>query len=265
MKCTDSLLERLDPRSKIISFLAIIFCMISTPITRLKDFGLYFLVILTMAFVSRIKPAQLFKRGVVLIPFVLFIAMFVPFLKEGHVLWSVKIYAWTFSVTYEGVWTFLNIVVKSSLSILLIVIASSTTTFSDFLKGLDLLRIPQLLIMLMSFMYRYIFVLLDEAKRLMRARSLRYFGHRYKEQFRVIGYMIGVLFIRTFERAERVYSAMIIRGFSGKTISVNYLKLSRLDFLFMAGTFISLICIVSGLIYKIEHSKISDTHLWHGL
>ena len=265
MKRTNSLLENLDPRSKIISFLAIIFCMILTPITRLKDFGLYFLVILVMAFISRIPPRQLLKRVCVLIPFVLFIAMFVPFVKQGHMCWSVKIYNWELGVTYEGIWTFLNIVIKSSLSVLLLVIASSTTTFSDFLKGLDLLRISQLMIMITSFMYRYIFVLFDEAKRLMRARSIRYFGSRYKEQFRVIGYMIGVLFIRTYERAERIYNAMIVRGFNGKAISINHLRFSCMDFLFIAGIFISLIFIISGLIYKIEHVKINDTHLWHGL
>ncbi|GAN34743.1 MAG: cobalt ABC transporter permease component [Candidatus Brocadia sinica] len=197
--------------------------------------------------------------------FVLFIAIFVPFVKEGQVCWSLKIGYWKMDVTYEGAWTFLNIIVKSGLSILLLVIASSTTTFPDFLHGLDLFRLPRLLVILMSFMYRYIFVLLDEAKRLMRARSLRYFGSRYVEQFRVLGYMIGILFIRTFERAERIYSAMILRGFSGEMRSVKRFGFSYIDFLFIAGIIVSLMFIVSGLIYKMEHVKISNVHLWQGL
>ena len=136
-----------------------------------------------------------------------------------------KISNWKFDITYEGVWTFLNIIVKSTLSILLLVIATSTTTFPDFLKGLDMLRIPRLLVMLMSFMYRYIFVLIDEARRLMRARSLRYFGSRYKEQFRTMGYMIGVLFIRTFEaRRENLqcddYPRIQRRGAQRQTLQV---------------------------------------------
>lgn len=258
-------MESLDPRAKIISFLAIILCMILTPITRLKDFGIYFLLILAISFLTKITHSQLLKRTCVLIPFVLFIAMCVPFVKEGHIWWSLKIGSWKLNVTYEGAWTFLNIIVKSSLSILLLVIASTATTFSDLLKGLDLLRLPRLLVMLMSFMYRYIFVLLDEAKRLMRARTLRYFGSRYLEQFRVLGYMIGVLFIRTFERAERIYNAMILRGFSGEIRGIKHFRLSYRDFLFMAGIIVSLLCIISGLIYKIECIKINNVRLWQGL
>ncbi|MDO8142065.1 MAG: cobalt ECF transporter T component CbiQ, partial [Candidatus Brocadiales bacterium] len=265
MKLSTSLLEKLDPRTKIISFLSVILCMILTPITHIREFGLYFLLILAIGFCSKITPRQILKKVCILIPFVLFIAMFVPFVKEGNVCWSLKISNWKFDITYEGVWTFLNIIVKSTLSVFLLVIASSTTTFPDFLKGLDMLRIPRLLVMLMSFMYRYIFVLIDEAGRLMRARSLRYFGSGYKEQFRVIGYMIGVLFIRTFERAERIFNAMIIRGFSGEVISVKRFGFSYMDILFMADIIVSLVCIVSGLINKIEHIRVSGAHLWQGL
>jgi cobalt/nickel transport system permease protein len=202
----------------------------------------------------------------VVIPFVIFIAVFVPFLKEGTVYWSLKIGYWELDITYEGIMTFLNIIVKSSLSIFLLVVASSTTPFADFLKGLDLLRIPRLMIMLMSFLYRYLFVLLDEARRLMRARSLRYFGSRYREQFRVIGYMIGVLFIRTFERAERIYSAMVVRGFHGEIPATKHFKLSYRDFFFIIGIIIFLISIVSGLVYKLEFlKKVYDIRLWQRL
>ncbi|MBM2833553.1 MAG: Cobalt transporter component CbiQ [Candidatus Brocadiaceae bacterium] len=265
MKSTNSLLEKLDPRTKIVSFLSIILCMILTPITRIRDFGLYFLLILAIGFCSKITPGQILKKVCILIPFILFIAMFVPFIKEGNVCLSLEIGHWKFDITHEGVWTFLNIIVKSTLSIFLLVIATSTTTFPDFLKGLDMLRVPRLLVMLMSFMYRYIFVLIDEARRLMRARSLRYFGSRYKEQFRAMGYMIGVLFIRTFERAERIYSAMIIRGFSGEILSVKRFRFSSMDILFMVGIIVSLVCIVSGLINKIEQIRVSGAHLWQGL
>lgn len=265
MKYVHSLLESLDPRSKIISFLAIIFCMILTPITRLKDFELYFLLILGISFFSRITPVQIMKKLCILIPFVFFMAMFVPFVKPGQVCWSLKIGYWNLNVTCEGAWTFLNIVVKSSLSILLLILASSTTNFTDFLKGLDLLHLPRFLVMLMSFMYRYIFVLLEEARRLMRARSLRYFGSRYMEQFRVLGYMIGMLFIRTYERAERIYHAMILRGFSGEIHDIKHFRFSSVDYLFIAGIIISLMCIVSGLIYKMEYIKVSNARLWQGL
>ncbi|MCF6158818.1 MAG: cobalt ECF transporter T component CbiQ [wastewater metagenome] len=260
-----TIVESLDPRSKIISFLFIILCLITTPVTRLKDFGLYFLLILAIASLSKITVGQVLKKVFVLIPFVFFIAIFVPFIKEGNVCWALRIGYWEFPVTYEGIWTFLNIVIKSSLSILLLVIASLTTAFPDFLKGLEMLRVPRLLVMLMSFMYRYIFVLLDEAKRLIRARSLRYFGSRYREQFRIIGYMVGVLFIRTFERAERIYGAMVVRGFNGEMPSMQHFTFSYRDFLFILGIIISLLFIVSGIIYNVEHWRIGHFHLWQTL
>lgn len=265
MRFINSLLENLDPRTKIISFLTIIVCMILTPITRIKDFGLYFLLILAISFLTRVTPGQILKRMCILIPFVLFIAIFVLFVKRGHVCCSLKIGYGKLDVTYEGAWTFLSIIVKSSLSILLLVIVSWTTAFPDFLSGLNQLRLPRLLVMLMSFMCRYLFVLFDEAKRLIRARSLRYFGSRHREQFRVVGYMAGVLFIRTFERAERMYRAMILRGFRGEMRSINRFRFSALDFLFLAGIITSLVFIVSGFIYKMEHIKTNSVHLWQGL
>ncbi len=265
MNFTNNLLARLDPRTKIVSFLAIILCMVSTPITRSRDFGFYFLLILAMGLLSNVAPGRILKRVGLLMPFVLVIALFVPFLKEGHTWWSLKIYGWKLDITYEGAWTFLNIIVKSSLSILLLTVASATTSFPDFLKGLDLLRFPRLVILIMAFMYRYVFVLLDETRRLMRARSLRYFGSRYREQFRVTGYMIGVLFIRTFERAERIYHAMAARGFQGEIISGKRFRFSSLDFFFITSIIVTLIVIVSGFIYRIECVKSHGAHLWQGL
>ncbi len=265
MRFTGSLLESLDPRSRIISFFAVILSVILTPIAHLKDFGFYFLLILAISFLTRITPGQIVKRMCIVMPFVLCIAIFVPFVKEGQVCWSLKISHWHWDVTYEGIWAFLNIIIKSSLSILLLVIASSATTFPDFLQGLDSLRLPRLPVMLISFMHRYVFALLDETKRLMRARSLRYFGSSYTEQFLVPGYMISVLFIRTFERAAGIYSAMILRGFSGEMWSIKRFGFSYRDFLFIAGIIVSLMCIVSGCIYKIDFTKINSVHLWKGL
>ena len=85
MITTNRLVENLDPRAKIVSFLAIILCIILTPITRYKDFQLYFLLILSLTFFSGTTVGQVFKRACVLIPFILAMALFVPFLKEGQV------------------------------------------------------------------------------------------------------------------------------------------------------------------------------------
>ena len=265
MKFTESILERLDPRTKIISFLLIILCLILFPVKSVKDYGLFFLLILVIALLSRVTPKQILKKLILLIPFILFITMLIPFFKEGHTYWSIKIGKLELDIAYEGIQTFIKIFIKSSLSILLIVIASFTITFSDFLKGLEMLHFPRLLVMLMSFMYRYIFVLLDEAKRLMRARSIRYFGSRYIEQFKIIGYIIGILFIRTFERAEKIYSAMVTRGFNGEVPCIKCFKFSYFDILFLSSIIIFLMFIVSGLFHKMGYLNINNPNIWQAL
>ena len=265
MKLPASLLEKLDPRTKIISFLSVILCMILTPITRIRDFGLYFLLILMIGFLSKLTPGQILKRVCILITFFLLIALFVAVIKEGEVCCTLKIIYWEFDITYEGILTSLTIVLKSALSLFLLVIAFSTTTFSDFLKGLDMLRIPRLLVLAMSFMYRSVSELIDRARRLTSAGSLRCFSDGHDEQFRVMRYTIGALFIRTIKRAGEIAGAVIIREFSGEVMSVKRMKFSFIDILFMTGIIISLLCIVSGLINDIMQIRVSGTHLWQGL
>lgn len=260
MKLPASLLEKLDPRTKIISFLSVILCMILTPITRIRDFGLYFLLILTIGFLSKLTPGQILKRVCILITFFLLIALFVAFIKEGEVCWTLKIIYWEFDITYEGILTSLTIVLKSALSLFLLVIAFSTTTFPDFLKGLDMLRLPRLLVLAMSFIYRSVSELIDRARRLASAGPPRCNSDGHNDR-----YMIRELCIRTIERAGRIIGAFIIREFSGEAMSDKRMKFSLIDILFMAGIIISLLCIVSGLINDIMQIRVSSTHLWQGL
>jgi cobalt/nickel transport system permease protein len=112
------------------------------------------------------------------------------------------------------------------------IILSSTTKFTMFLKGLECLKVPKVLIMILSFMYRYIFVLIDEAERLERAINMRYFGGYYLRQIKIFANIIGLLFIRAYERGERVYQSMVARGFDGKVRTLNTLKLRMTDILF---------------------------------
>lgn len=260
MKLPASLLEKLDPRTKIISFLSVILCMIMTPITRIRDFGLYFLLILMIGFLSKLTPGQILKRVCILISFFLLIALFVAFIKEGEVCWTLKIIYWEFDITYEGILTSLTIVLKSALSLFLLVIAFSTTTFPEFLKGLDMLRLPRLPVLAMSFMYRSVSELIDRARRLTSAIPPRCNSDGHNK-----GYMIRELCIRTIERAGRIIGALLIREFSGEAMSDKRMKFSLIDILFMAGIIISLLCIVSGLINDIMQIRVSSTHLWQGL
>ncbi len=228
-----SVVHRLDARIKTVSCLTYIFFVIFTLPDRLHQFAGYFLLISIVILVSRVPIGYILRRSLVILPFVILVAAFLPFYKEGEVAGSWSIGALSLTITYEGIWVFWNVFIKSYLAILSLTLLSSTTNFPELLKGLEKLCIPKIFIMLLSFMYRYIFVLIDEGERMEQARRVRYFGGNYLRQIRVLGNMIALLFIRTYERAERVYQSMRARCFDGEILTLNRLCLRRVDFLYL--------------------------------
>lgn len=240
-KDRNNLIYRLDPRTKLIFSLVFLILMVLTPVKEIERFGLYFVLILTIIFIARIPPVYIFKRSIVILPFVLVIAGFAVFFTEGRVLREIDFVLFKLRLTYEGVSILLNVLVKSWLSVVTLTTIMLSTRFEDLLKGMELLKAPQIIVVMMSFMYRYIFVIIDEAVHLMQARNVRYFGGRFLSQVPVLGNMAGILFIRTYERAERIYAAMAVRGFTGQMRSINVLKFSLTDFLFLMVTFVFLV------------------------
>ena len=228
----DSFIHRLDPRTKIISFFVYILFVILTLPPHIYQFTAFLIVIFIIILVSRIPLAYALKRSCVIVPFVLLIAVFIPFVKKGQVAGGYSFGTFHLTVSYDGLWILWNVLIKSWLAVLAMVVLSSTTKFPDLLKGLQKLFAPRMLIMLLSFMYRYIFILIDESMRMERARNSRYFGGKYLKQIKTIANLIGVLFIRTYERGERIYQSMVARGFDGEIKVLNRLKLSKRDFLF---------------------------------
>ena len=97
--------------------------------------------------------------------------------------------------------------------------------------------------MLLSFMYRYIFILTDEVLRMKQARDSRSFGGKWRWQIKTVGNMVGTLFLRSYERGERVYAAMAARGFNGHSRTLERLRFGRRDALFAAGLFVALVTI----------------------
>ena len=228
----DSIIHRLDPRTKLVTTLFFILAVVLTPPNRWQAFALYFSLVATLLLFSKVPALYVLKRSVVIMPFVVMLAIFIPFFKEGEVAGSYNIWLWQISVTYSGLQVFWAILTRAWLSILSLILLTSTTKFSSLLKSLEQLRMPRVMVMLLSFMYRYLFVLVDEMMRMMQARDSRNFGGRRLWQIRTIGNMIGTLFIRSYERGERVYSAMMARGFDGQTRTLESLNFRQLDVVF---------------------------------
>jgi len=242
----DSFIHKLDPRTKFITSLAFIVLVVLTPIRNWHAFALYFCLIATCLAISKLPPLYVLKRSLVIVPFVLVIAIFIPFLKPGEVAGSYNIWLWQISVTYDGLLVLANVATKAWLCVLSLISLSATTKFTDLLKGLKQLGMPKVIVLILSFMYRYIFVLVDEVMRMRQARDSRNVGGGRLRQLKTIGSMIGTLFIRSYERGERIYAAMLARGFDGEIRSLHQLNFKRVDAYF--GVAFGLVLISSVII-----------------
>ena len=176
----------------------------------------------------------------------------------GTPLFEFKLFAFNIILTDAGMIRFVSILLRSWLSIQVIILLVITTEFPDIAHSLRHLKFPSILIAITLFMYRYIFVLGEETQRLMRARSARSAaGVNGKAggvlwRAKVSGYMIGQLFVRSYERSERVYSAMLARGYKGKFLTVVPHNMRVSDWGAFAFTvfWIILLQLLSVLIYK---------------
>ena len=229
----NSPIHRADPRLKILVALFFVLFILLTNSGNLLEFALYGVIIASLVIISRIPPLFILKRSLMIIPFIVLISLFLLFDRTG------------LSAEYSGEVLFRGIVIKSYLAILVLTLLSSTTTFPSLLQGLQRLKISKVFILLLSFMYRYIFILVDEAMRLTRGKRSREFGVGKWQQIKSTAPLIGILFIRTYERGERVYSAMCSRGFDGTIRTLNTIRLR------MAETMVGLALITIIILVKI--------------
>jgi len=243
----DSFIHKLDPRTKFLSSLAFILMVMLTPANNWQTFVFYLFLISVLFLISKLPLLYVLKRSLVVLPFVLMIALFIPFFKEGEVAGSYNFWLWQVSVTQSGLLILANVVAKAWLCIFSLILLSATTKLSDLLKGLQQLSIPRVIILILSFMYRYIFILVDETMRMRQARDSRNFGGSRRHQLKTIGNMIGTLFIRSYERGERVYAAMLSRGFDGKVRTLNHLAFRQSDAYF--GAALCLFLVLSALVW----------------
>jgi len=152
-------------------------------------------LIFSVVFLSDVPVGFVLKRSLIIVPFAGMIGLFNLFFKPPIV--------------------FFNILVKSWLSVLALITLSATTDFPSLLKALESLKMPRLITTILSFMYRYIFTLVDQVQKLEQARVARSYGRRGLYQIHALGNLLGSLFVNTYERGERIYQAMLARGYHG--------------------------------------------------
>jgi cobalt/nickel transport system permease protein len=188
--------------------------------------------------------SHVLKRASVALPFVLLAAIALPFVAEGRPIWSASVLGLSVRVTTEGLWRLANVLAKAWLALMIAITLAATTPFTEIIRALRGLGLPAVLAAVIALMYRYMFVLVDEAQRMMRAREARSAELEARPQrgrnpvggslwwrAQVTGSMIGTLFLRTYERSERIYQAMLARGCQGELLALHQGALTRWDVL----------------------------------
>lgn len=223
----ESLIHRLDPRIKVVVTVLFILSNVLLPDGAWLAFLLAWGLILWAGILSRLGIGYSFVRSFIALPFAL-VAITAIFSLPGRPVWSFSLGPWQLVATEPGLIRFVSILIRSWLSIQMAILLTATTQFSDMMHALRHLRVPSLLVAIISFMYRYIFVLADEAMRLLRARQARSAqlpgqraGGSLFWRARIAGNMAGQLFLRSYERSDRVYNAMLARGYQGHFYTLN--------------------------------------------
>lgn len=211
---SSSAVHRLPPEVKIAAMVLFTVAVVATPRAAYWAFGGYALLVVAVAALARVGPRWLLGRALIELPFVLF-AFALPFFGTGE---RVEVAGLSLSVDgLHGAW---NILAKGTLGVLASLLLAATTTTRDLIVGLDRLRCPQILTQIATFMLRYLDVLVGEARRMRVARMSRGDDPRFLWQLRGFAAGVGALFLRAFERGERVYLAMVSRGYTGRMPAV---------------------------------------------
>ena len=217
-----------DARIKLVMALGFIFATTSIPPGKWIGFAAMLALVWLAAAISRVGLLRVFLRSLIAIPFIL-IALPTVFTKPGLPLFELNLALFTLTGTLEGLDFFLSVLLKSWASVTAAVVLTATTPPLRLLEALRALRVPAILVAIVMLMYRYLFVLVDEAQSLMRARTARSAAIGPKSGGSLVwraksaGGMAGSLFIRTLDRSERIYMAMLARGYDGT------LRQSRVD------------------------------------
>ena len=201
--------HRAPAHLKVLALLGFMLLVVATPRGWYLAYAGYLLLLVAVVAVSRVPATYLLKRMVVEVPFVVF-AVLMPFIATGP-----RVDLLGVTVSASGLAAAWALLAKGTLGVLASLTLAATTEPRDLLAGLERLRVPSLLVQIMGFMVRYLDVVTDEMGRMRVARESRGFNARDVRHWPVLARSAGALFIRSYERGERVHLAMLARGYTG--------------------------------------------------
>ena len=198
-------LHRLDARVKLIGLTAFVVLIAVTPLTSWHAMAYEGLALAFLLGLSGIPLGLILRRWLAFAPLFLFLAIL---LARSHPLRETQGYG---AVAVA-------VVARNSMALIALLILAGTTPFPMLLNALARLRTPSVLVATLHFMYRYLHVLSEELNRMLFARRARSFRRSGRLEWGRLGGMIGMLFLRSMERGERVHAAMLARGWDERSV-----------------------------------------------
>ena len=202
-------LHRLAPQCKLLATVLFVFAVVATPKEQFWAFGVFAGMVVLAALIGRVPLLGVARRLVIEVPFLLF-AVLLPFLGRDK---SVEVLGLHLSA--PGLWAAWNIVAKGTIGVAASIVLASTTSVPHLLAGLERLHVPRQLVAITGFMVRYGDVIGDELRRMRIARESRGATGSSLGHAKAVATSAGALFVRSYERGERVYLAMASRGYTG--------------------------------------------------
>ncbi len=217
----------LDPRAKLVAAVAFVFLVVLTPDGRFASFGVYALLAWSALALSGVSKAYALKRSLVVLPFAVAVSAFVPFTTPGTIIGGFHLGGIDARITIEGLARFASLSLKALISFFATITLAATTPFGELMKAAGSLGLPAKMAVLISFMYRSLFLVIDEASHMMLARDLRGGGGLLIR--RASGGIVGALLVRSMSHAETLSRAMTLRGWTGRPVSLREDRLTARD------------------------------------
>ncbi len=221
----DTFVHRLDPRIKFIVTFVFILFVVSFPKYEILKMIPFFVFPVFILSVGNIPVKFILKKLLIVSPFALFVGIFNPVFD------TTPMYSLNGFLISGGWVSYLSIMIKFILTASTALLLVATTSFPGICLALEKLRVPKVFVVQLLFLYRYLFVLTEETMRMVRARRMRSFGKKGQGVKAFIS-IVGVLFVRTVERSERIYQAMCSRGFDGEIRLLKRYKVRLVDIAF---------------------------------
>jgi len=218
-----SRLHTLAPQCKVAGALTFVFVVVATPREAFWAYGVYGGMMVALTFSARVPLLTLVRRLAVETPFLIFVVA-LPLLAGGE-----RFGVGGMNLSIEGLWAAWNIIAKATLGTATMMLLASTTPITSILQGFQKLGVPSVIVAIAGFMIRYLDVIASEMRRMKIGRQSRGYEPRVLWQARALASSAGTLFIRSYERGERVHLAMMSRGYAGAMPELAVVEASSTD------------------------------------